>query len=116
MTFCVRYVASNPNKLTNTIADIREAQDALILFEAVRLDILPLITRRLNGNERSQLRSGNIFVWEESESKGGLSRWTDGRRWYDVSRPATECFLNITSLGLKVACGGTSYGMRNRLR
>lgn len=60
---------------------IRDAQDALILFEAVRLNILPLITRRLNGNERAQLRSGNVFVWEESESKGGLSRWTDGRRW-----------------------------------
>ncbi|KAF9643046.1 hypothetical protein BDM02DRAFT_3104934, partial [Thelephora ganbajun] len=60
---------------------IRDAQDALILFEAVRLNVLPLITRRLNGNERAQLKSGNIFVWEESESKGGLSRWTDGRRW-----------------------------------
>ena len=55
-----------------------------MLFEAVRLNVLPLITRRLNGNERAQLRSGNIFVWEESESKGGLSRWTDGRRWYDI--------------------------------
>lgn len=64
--------------------DIRDAQDALMLFEAVRLNVLPLITRRLNGNERAQLKSGNIFVWEESESKGGLSRWTDGRRWYDV--------------------------------
>ena len=55
-----------------------------MLFEAVRLSVLPLITRRLNGNERAQLKSGNIFVWEESESKGGLSRWTDGRRWYDI--------------------------------
>jgi hypothetical protein len=65
----------------NHRVDIRDARDALILFEAVRLNILPLITRRLNGNERSHLKSGNIFVWEESESKGALSRWTDGRRW-----------------------------------
>ena len=72
---------------TSSPADIRDAQDALILFEAVRLNILPLITRRLNGNERAQLKSGNIFVWEESESKGGLSRWTDGRRWYGVQTP-----------------------------
>ena len=70
--------------MTQPSTDIRDAQDALVLFEAVRLNVLPLITRRLNGNERAQLKSGNIFVWEESESKGGLSRWTDGRRWYDI--------------------------------
>lgn len=67
--------------ITHPSLHIRNAQDALILFEAVRLNILPLITRRLNGNERSQLKSGDIFVWEESENKGALSRWTDGRRW-----------------------------------
>lgn len=70
--------------VTQPSTDIRDAQDALVLFEAVRQNVLPLITRRLNGNERAQLKSGNIFVWEESENKGGLSRWTDGRRWYGV--------------------------------
>ena len=105
-----------PEKTTEPITDIRDAQDALTLFEAVRLNILPLITRRLNGNERAQLKSGNIFVWEESESKGGLSRWTDGRRWYGVLGFVTEPHLSITPLGLKVVCEGISYGTRNRLK
>lgn len=62
-------------------ADIRDARDAHIILEAVRLNILPLITRRLSSTEREQLGSGNVFVWEEAEFKGGLERWTDGRRW-----------------------------------
>ena len=62
--------------------DIRDARDAHILLESVRLNILPLITRRLSSNERDQLSSGNVFVWEEADFKGGLERWTDGRRWY----------------------------------
>lgn len=51
------------------------------MLEAVRLNMLPLIKRRLNANEREQLKSGNVFVWEEAENDGGLLRWTDGRRW-----------------------------------
>ncbi|KAH9985257.1 Gti1/Pac2 family-domain-containing protein [Russula vinacea] len=50
-------------------------------ISAVRLNVLPLITRRLSSTEREQLSSGNVFVWEEAEFKGGLERWTDGRRW-----------------------------------
>lgn len=61
---------------------LRDARDAHIVFEAVRLNVLPLITRRLTTVEREQLISGNVFVWEEAEHKqGGLERWTDGRRW-----------------------------------
>ena len=62
--------------------DLRDARDAHIVFEAVRLNILPLVTRRLTTVEREQLTSGNVFVWEEAEHKGGLERWTDGRRWW----------------------------------
>jgi hypothetical protein len=61
--------------------DIRDARDAHIILEAVRLGVLPLITRRLSSTEREQLCSGHVFVWEEAEFKGGLERWTDGRRW-----------------------------------
>ncbi|KAH9924938.1 Gti1/Pac2 family-domain-containing protein, partial [Amylocystis lapponica] len=61
---------------------LRDARDAQIVFEAVRLNILQLVTRRLTSSERDQLKSGNVFVWEEAEHKqGGLERWTDGRRW-----------------------------------
>ena len=41
------------------------------MFEAVRLNVLPLITRRLTTVEREQLTSGNVFVWEEAEHKQG---------------------------------------------
>ncbi|KAG6377919.1 Gti1/Pac2 family-domain-containing protein [Boletus reticuloceps] len=60
---------------------LRDAKDAHIVLQAVRLNMLPLIRRRLTANEREQLVSGNVFVWEEAENDGGLLRWTDGRRW-----------------------------------
>jgi hypothetical protein len=74
------------------LSDIRNANDAHRIFEAVRLGLLPLVTRRLTPTERDLLRSGQVFVWEEGSSSGGgaedgtpsagLERWTDGRRWY----------------------------------
>ena len=51
--------------------DLRDARDAHIVFEAVRLKILPLITRRITAIEREQVVSGNVFVWEEAEHKQG---------------------------------------------
>ncbi|THU90559.1 hypothetical protein K435DRAFT_728254 [Dendrothele bispora CBS 962.96] len=67
--------------VTHPSLHIRDAQDAHVLLEAVRLNILPLIKRRLVASEREQLTTGNVFVWEEAEDDGGLLRWTDGRRW-----------------------------------
>ncbi|EJD05514.1 uncharacterized protein FOMMEDRAFT_145033 [Fomitiporia mediterranea MF3/22] len=66
---------------THPSLHLRDAHDAHVVFEAVRLGLLPLIKRRLTSEERDQLCSGNVFVWEEAEHKGGLERWTDGRRW-----------------------------------
>ncbi|KAI0702538.1 Gti1/Pac2 family-domain-containing protein [Earliella scabrosa] len=75
--------ADNAGHATHPALHLRDARDAHVVFEAVRLGVLPLITRRLTANEREQLTSGNVFVWEEAEHKqvGGLERWTDGRRW-----------------------------------
>lgn len=67
--------------LSFILPDVRDAKDAHIVLEAVRLNMLPLIRRRLTASEREQLVSGNVFVWEEAENDGGLLRWTDGRRW-----------------------------------
>ncbi|KLO12170.1 hypothetical protein SCHPADRAFT_941438 [Schizopora paradoxa] len=66
---------------THPALHLRDAADAHVVFEAVRLNLLPLVKRRLTTEEREQLSSGNVFVWEEAEHKGGLERWTDGRRW-----------------------------------
>lgn len=75
-----------------SLPDIRTAQDAHRVFEAVRQGIYPLIRRRLSPSERDLLASGQVFVWEEaptgaaagdeaSATTSGLERWTDGRRW-----------------------------------
>ena len=71
---------SSPSLCTGTPNETNE--DAHVLFEAVRQGHLPMIRRRLSGGERAQLRSGDVFVWEEAPHKGGLERWTDGRKWY----------------------------------
>jgi len=75
------------------LKDIRDAQDAHVLLEAVRLNVLPLIKRRLVASEREQLTTGNVFVWEEAEDDGGLLRWTDGRRWY-IFMSLSTIFIN----------------------
>jgi len=60
---------------------VRDAHDACVVLEAVRKGVLPLWTKRLTPAERNSVRPGNIYVWEEADEKGGLERWTDGRRW-----------------------------------
>ncbi|KAJ6481428.1 Gti1/Pac2 family-domain-containing protein [Mycena vitilis] len=76
----MQYAESTPF-VTHPALHIRDVTDAHRVLEAVRLKILPLIKRRLVPHERAALRSGNVFVWEESEYEDGLVRWTEGRRW-----------------------------------
>ncbi|KAJ7197792.1 Gti1/Pac2 family-domain-containing protein [Mycena pura] len=78
--------------ITHSALHIRNVNDVLVVLEAVRRGILPLITLRLSGSERDQLRSGNIFVWQESAHEGGLVRWTDGRRW-SQSKVCAHCLI-----------------------
>lgn len=64
---------------------VRDARDAHTVFEAVRQGLLRPVSRRLNEMERSMhVRSGAIFVWEESDDETGLKRWT-GRNEYDFA-------------------------------
>jgi len=58
---------------------VRSPSDAIVLFEACRLGILPRVQRRLSEKERQQIRSGSVFVWDEREA--GMRRWTDGKSW-----------------------------------
>jgi len=69
------------DKLIVCFSDIRDVHDAHIILEAVRLNMLPLLRRRLLASERDELCSGHVYVWEEAQDDGGLLRWTDGRRW-----------------------------------
>ncbi|KAF8634852.1 hypothetical protein AX17_004100 [Amanita inopinata Kibby_2008] len=65
---------------------IRSTRDALQVFYAVAMSRLPLITRRLDAEERRAIIAGNVYVWEErganTEPTGiGMERWTDGMGW-----------------------------------
>ena len=75
---CVHTHNSIPLIVSQVTADLRDARDAHIVFEAVRLNVLPLVTRRLTTVEREQLGSGNVFVWEEAEHKQGMFRYIVG--------------------------------------
>ncbi|KAF8970218.1 Gti1/Pac2 family-domain-containing protein [Flammula alnicola] len=65
---------------------IRSTRDALQVFHGVAINRLPLITRRLDAEERRNIIPGNVYVWEErganTEPTGlGMERWTDGMGW-----------------------------------
>ncbi|KZT28085.1 hypothetical protein NEOLEDRAFT_1087697 [Neolentinus lepideus HHB14362 ss-1] len=65
---------------------VRTVRDATHIFYAVARNLLPIITRRLDADERRAIKAGNVYVWEDrganSESSGlGMERWTDGMSW-----------------------------------
>ncbi|KAF9010619.1 Gti1/Pac2 family-domain-containing protein [Cyathus striatus] len=65
---------------------VRSPSDAHIIFHAVSMGILPIISRRLDTEERRAITSGCVYVWEErgpnAEATGlGIERWTDSIRW-----------------------------------
>lgn len=71
---------------TCTNVRIRSTRDAHKIFYAVQRRLLPMITRRLDADERLALRSGCVYAWEErgphTEITGlGIERFTEGRRW-----------------------------------
>jgi len=65
---------------------VRSPSDAHVIFHGVALGILPMISRRLDTEERRAISSGCVFVWEErgpnTEATGlGIERWTDSIHW-----------------------------------
>lgn len=58
---------------------VKTPADAIKLFEACRIGLLPRIQRRLSEKERQSIKSGSVFVWDEREA--GMRRWTDGKSW-----------------------------------
>lgn len=108
-------MASNPfyfpahevQRPTHDRIHIRSAEDAHILFESVRLgsvllvripgrsadcassSVLRPVIRRLNDAERSAfIRSGSVFIWEESEEAIGLRRVSAARSY--MNRPPSR--------------------------
>ncbi|KAF7357859.1 cAMP-independent regulatory protein pac2 [Mycena venus] len=69
---------------TCTNLRIRSPSDVRVVFHAVLLNILPMVTRRLDSEERGLIVPGSVYVWEErgahTEITGvGIERWTDGK-------------------------------------
>ena len=59
---------------------VATTMDAILLFSAAIDGNIPLVRRRPHDKERDEaIRSGNIFIYEESAS--GVKRWTDGHNW-----------------------------------
>lgn len=54
-------------------------QDALLLLEGIRRNLLPKVRRRLNDFERKHITAGSVFAWNENELS--MKRWTDGKNW-----------------------------------
>ncbi|KAI7886104.1 hypothetical protein K492DRAFT_178274 [Lichtheimia hyalospora FSU 10163] len=79
------------------IGQIKTPQDALIIFEACRQGSLKRVHERLSSKERNEIRSGDVFVWDEYEAS--MRRWTDGRTW-SPSR-VSGSFLTYRELSTK---------------
>lgn len=65
---------------------IRSVEDARIILYAAHRGLLPVITRRLDADEKQALRPGDVYVWVEGNPQTditglGIVRWTDGRKW-----------------------------------
>ena len=87
---------------------MRTPQDAIILFEACRIGMLPRVQRRLSEKERQSIRSGSVFVWDEREA--GMRRWTDGKSW-SASR-VSGSFLTYREMEGKR--GGTGFAQATK--
>jgi hypothetical protein len=86
---------------------VRTPADAIKLFEACRIGLLPRVQRRLSEKERQSIRSGSVFVWDEREA--GMRRWTDGKSW-SASR-VSGSFLTYREMEGKRG-GGFNAGRR----
>lgn len=85
------------------VGHVRIPADAVLLFEACRIGLLPRVQRRLSEKERQSIKSGSVFVWDEREA--GMRRWTDGKSW-SASR-VSGSFLTYREMEGKR--GGSSF-------
>jgi len=77
---------------------VRNVNDANLILHAVHLNILPMVHRRLDDEERLALRPGCVYVWEERSNNPlevtgqEIQRFTEGRCW-GPSRARDEFLL-----------------------
>lgn len=93
---------SSQSAMDTYYGHVRTPADAIKLFEACRLGVLPRVQRRLSEKERQSIKSGSVFVWDEREA--GMRRWTDGKSW-SASR-VSGSFLTYREMEGKRGGGG----------
>ena len=59
---------------------VRSIRDALHIFYAVARHVLPIISRRLDPDERKSISPGNVYVWEERSANSDAAGLTM-ERW-----------------------------------
>src|SRR5689334_16551436 len=87
---------------------VRTLHDALLITEACYQQRLSRVMHRLSAQDRSLVRSGTVFVWDEGET--GMCRWTDGRFW-SPSRNVSG-FLTYRELARRLPRLGNESGSR----
>ncbi len=83
---------------------IRSTRDALQVFHGVAARRLPLITRRLDAEERRNIVPGNVYVWY------ALSKKSHNRKFQSL--PTGKNAAQIPNLQGSVWSGGKSYSLQ----
>ena len=84
------------------------AQDALQVFFAVARNVLTLLTRRLDADQRQAIRSGNVYIWEECSASTVNSGLTM-ERWY-VRCPPSMSAITLMRPSSTVRTDGMVWG------
>ncbi|KAF8873892.1 Gti1/Pac2 family-domain-containing protein [Infundibulicybe gibba] len=105
---------------TCTHLRVRTPADAHVIFHAVSLEILPIVSRRLDNEERRAISSGNVYVWEErapnaEATEPGIERWTDSIRWGSSRERDEFLFYNEREPVPPVDSDTTQGPMRDKL-
>jgi Gti1/Pac2 family transcription factor len=72
---------------------VRSIRDALHIFYAVARHVLPIISRRLDPDERKSIAPGNVYVWEERSANSDAAGLTM-ERWY-IHTPSLSLSLSL---------------------
>jgi hypothetical protein len=90
---------------TCTDIRVRSVADALVIFFAVSKGIVPIVSRRLDSEERRCIRSGSVYVWEER----GPDAEATGVSILSSLPPSMTLTFFYTVLSLELSDGQTVY-------
>ncbi|KAF7323885.1 hypothetical protein MKEN_00609900 [Mycena kentingensis (nom. inval.)] len=71
---------------------IRSTRDAIAVFYGVARNVLPLITRRLDAEERLCITAGTVFVWEENANSEASGLGMVRNFFFPLKAPDIICY------------------------